>query len=117
MDLRHPRPGNYYARVPATAACRVDNSKTYRLSARPKTRILDMSGAFGHVTFYYSARGGITPYRFQCRLDHQGYRPCTHVQKDYRHLRHGRHVFRVRAIGHNGKRDRTPPKRVFHTPT
>ena len=117
VDLRRPRPGNYYAKVPASAACQGDNSKTIRLSARPNTEIGEtLFDSNRSLTFYYDAIGGVSPYHFQCRLDDQSYRRCGSYKKAYRHLSRGRHVFRVRAIGANGKRDRTPAQRGFHIP-
>jgi hypothetical protein len=111
-----PRVGKYYARVPATSACRADNSKTLRISAQPDTRIRKVHHIKRSVVIDYYAVSGVAPYNFQCRLDDQHYRRCPDYQKEYGHLSRGRHVFRVRAIGDNGKRDPTPAKRGFHIP-
>lgn len=114
-------PGHFYARVPATAACQADNSKTTHVSARPNTKITDM-GCQGcgngdphprNVYFYFRGFGSISPYGYRCKIDHRPYKPCSSGRKMYRHLSFGHHVFRVFAIAHHGKRDRTPAKRGF----
>ena len=113
----HPPSGKYYAQVRATTSCQADTSKTVRLSARPNTRIREMHAAPDRsVTFFYYARGGASPYNFQCKLDDHRYRRCADFHKTYRKLDRGHHVFRVRAIGDDGKRDRIPAKRQFHIP-
>lgn len=110
----HPRPGDFYARVPMTAACQGDNSKTLHVSKRPNTKITHMSVTHGrNVIFNYRAIGGIPRYNFQCKLDDKPYRHCPEFEKRYVGLSHGHHVFKVRARGDNGKQDRTPDKRGF----
>lgn len=110
-----PHPGKFYARVSATSACQADNSRTIHLSARPNTKVVDMDinrnkrSAF----FHYRAFGGIAPYNFKCKLDHRRYTHCPDNAKTYFHVGRGHHVFKVKAIGHNGKSDRTPAKREF----
>ena len=52
--------------------------------------------------------------RFQCRLDRGRFRSCR-SPKVYRHLRPGRHVFRVRAIDSLGQTDESPVVRRFKT--
>jgi hypothetical protein len=117
LSLHRPSPGDYYARVPATAACQADNSKAVHISARPDTRIRDVLFYDDRTpTFYYYAVGGVEPYRFQCKLDDQRFRGCKGNSKRYHDLSRGRHVFKVRAIGSNGKKDATPEKRGFHIP-
>jgi hypothetical protein len=115
-DPPHPRPGKYYARVPATTSCQADNSKTIRLTPRPDTKINKALFDRRSATFFYYAVGGVTPYDFQCKLDDHRYRRCPDFHKKYRKLGRGRHVFRVRAIGDDGKRDHTPAKRGFQFP-
>ena len=110
----HPRPGDFYARVPATSTCRGDNSKTLHVSKRPNTKIIHASVTHGrNVIFKYRGLSGIPPYNFQCKLDDKPYRHCPELEKRYVGLSHGHHVFRVRARGDNGKQDRTPDKRGF----
>ncbi len=46
---------------------------------------------------------------FACRLDRKPWKPCRRSQR-YRHLKRGRHVFRVRATDAAGNTDRTPAK-------
>jgi len=112
----HPRPGKYYARVPATAACQADNSKTIRLSARPDTKISGVDFDRRSATVFYHAVGGVAPYDFRCKLDDRRYRRCPDFYKKYTELSRGHHVVKVRAIGDDGKRDRTPAKRGFRIP-
>jgi glucose/arabinose dehydrogenase len=57
------------------------------------------------AVFTFAASGpGV---RFRCKLDDLPYRPCRSPQI-YRHLSAGGHVFRVVAIGPDGRRDPTP---------
>lgn len=49
---------------------------------------------------------------FQCKLDKKPWRRCK-SPKTYKGLKPGKHVFKVRAIGKNGKVDQTPAKRKF----
>jgi hypothetical protein len=51
------------------------------------------------------------PVRFECRLDSKPWRTCT-SPRTYKHLRPGRHAFRVRAVGAAGP-DPTPALRKF----
>ena len=110
----HPRPGDYYARVPKIAACRGDNSKTLHIAQRPNTKIWHMSITHGrNVTFKYRGLGGLPPYNFQCKLDDKPYRHCPPGERRYVGLARGHHVFKVRARNDVGKQDRTPAKRGF----
>jgi len=62
-------------------------------------------------TFVFSGRG--TGVRFQCRLDKQRkWRRCS-SPKVYRHLRRGRHVFRVRSRDRAGNRSAARVVRFF----
>jgi hypothetical protein len=109
-----PRPGDFYARVPVTAGCQGDNSRTVHVSRRPNTEITEMSVTHDrNVKFRYIGLRGIAPYNFQCKLDDKPYRHCPDLQRRYVGLSHGHHVFRVRARGDNGKQDRTPARRGF----
>jgi CSLREA domain-containing protein len=49
---------------------------------------------------------------FLCRLDHQPFKPCR-SPRTYRHLRPGRHAFRVRAIDAAGNSDPSAALRRF----
>jgi hypothetical protein len=115
VGLHRPRPGHYYARVPATAACQADNSKAIRISARPRTKITNtiLNRNTRSAEFQFSVVGGVGPYRARCKLDDKPYRPCKGPES-YSHLSRGHHVFKVFEIGSNGRRDRTPAKRGFH---
>lgn len=112
----HPRPGKYYARASATTSCQADNSKTIRLAARPKTRIRKMDVDDRAVTFFYDGVGGDAPYDFRCKLDDHQFRRCPDFYKRYEKVSPGRHLFKVRAIGEDGKTDRTPAERGFQIP-
>ncbi len=108
------RPGRFYARVPATSACHAGNSQTIRVFARPNTRITHMSVEDRrNVTFNYRGFRGIAPYNYRCKLDDQSYRHCGRFGKTYREVGRGHHVFKVRAVGANRKKDRTPARRRF----
>jgi hypothetical protein len=114
--LHHqPHPGKYYARVSATSGCQADNSKTLHISARPNTKITDVSISRNkrQVIFEYKGSGGLPPYRYKCKLDDRPYNHCQGNSKLYKNVSRGHHVFKVRAVGHNGKSDRTPAKRGF----
>ena len=114
-----PRPGDYYAQIRATTGCQADRSKTFRISARPRTRLITsyITPTTRSAGFYYIAKGGLAPYRFRCKLDDKPYRRCGRGlsdTKNYSHLSRGHHVFKVFAVDTNGKRDPTPAKRGFH---
>jgi hypothetical protein len=123
VQYHRARPGHYYSRIPARPGCQADNSPTIHIAARPQTKITIVSVYQGQrgARFNYTAVGGITPYHFRCRLDDQQYQRCPKFgghsgqsgAKSYRNLSAGRHVFRVFAIGDNGKRDKTPMKQAF----
>jgi hypothetical protein len=51
---------------------------------------------------------------FRCRLGRQRFRACD-SPKTYRHLKDGRHIFRVKAIGPEGVGDPTPAIRRIRT--
>jgi hypothetical protein len=123
VQYHRAHPGDYYARIPAKSGCQADNSKTIHIAARPQTKIADWSANESprSADFRYTAVGGIVPYNFRCRLDDQQYRRCPKSggrsgqegTKYYHDLSRGRHVFKVYAIGGNGKSDRTPVKQAF----
>jgi hypothetical protein len=115
VGLDRPRPGHYYARVRATAACQADNSRTVTITARPQTKIVDTSlyPDTRSASFEWRAVDGVQPYKFRCKLDDQPYRRCREFGKEYSHLSRGHHVFKVFAIGGNGKQDITPARRGF----
>jgi hypothetical protein len=116
-EMRHygPQPGQYYARIPKTSACQADNSPTVHISKQVNTKIthVDINQHRRTAGFAYDGVGGVTPYSFRCKKDQQPYRHCT-PDEAYRNLSPGRHVFKVFAIDHKGKRDKTPAKHVFH---
>lgn len=64
------------------------------------------------VSFGFSGSGGKGKLSFQCRLDKAKYKSCR-SGKSYKHLKLGKHVFRVRAKDAGGKLDQTPATRKF----
>jgi hypothetical protein len=64
------------------------------------------------ATFKFVGSGGVKPYRFQCKLDKKKYSSCR-SGKTYKHLKLGKHTFRVRAKDHAGRVDKTPAIKKF----
>jgi hypothetical protein len=66
-----------------------------------------------HVTF--SSNGNRVPnadnfLAYKCKRDHKPYRKCT-SPKRYRHLKKGRHVFKVKAVYKGSGQDASAPAR------
>jgi hypothetical protein len=82
--------------------------------ARPNTKIVraKIRAAKHKATFTFKGSGGTGKLTFQCRLDGKKFKSCR-SSKTYRHLKRGKHVFRVRARGSNGKFDLTPASKKF----
>ena len=82
--------------------------------ARPNTKIVraKIRAAKHKATFAFKGSGGTGRLIFQCRLDGKKFKSCR-SGKTYRHLKRGKHVFRVRARGSNGKFDLTPASKKF----
>ena len=76
---------------------------------RPQTKLVStkIRRAKHMALFRFSGSGGKGNLKFECRLDTQRFSSCR-VYKSYKHLEHGRHVFRVRARDANGLADLTP---------
>jgi len=79
----------------------------------PRTRMLKQArrvakGQAARFAFTSNEAGS----SFQCSLDGAGFRACK-SPKRYRHLRAGKHLFRVRAIDAAGNVDPTPVRRRF----
>jgi hypothetical protein len=64
------------------------------------------------ATFKFVGSGGVKPYSFQCKLDKKKYSSCRSA-KTYKHLKLGKHTFRVRAKDHAGRVDKTPAIKKF----
>jgi glucose/arabinose dehydrogenase len=78
-----------------------------RLDVPPRTRLTKhpkKAAKASIATFRFSAGTGA---HFICKLDRKPFRPCR-SPRIYRHLKSGRHVFRVIAIDANGNADLTP---------
>jgi len=114
-------PGHFYARVPATSACKADNSKTIHIAQRPNTKISSFgcqgcgNGRPQRRNWYFNFHGfdSVPRYTFEAKLDHRPYQHRHFGSALYRHLSFGRHVFKVYAVASTGKRDLTPAKQVF----
>jgi hypothetical protein len=70
------------------------------ITKHPKKRTTKRTAKFG----FKSSEAGS---RFKCKLDGKAWRSCT-SPKTYRHLKPGRHKFRVYAIDASGNADPTP---------
>jgi hypothetical protein len=81
-------------------------------AAVPQTRIVRARIRARRAKFRFTASGISTVASFECRLDRAKFRPCA-SPRIYKHLRPGKHVFRVRATA-DGQTDPTPAKRRFH---
>ena len=95
-----------YEYVPATATClgppRIPPLQTNIAKAKIHGR---------NATFRFGGSGGAGALGFECKLDRKPWRLCSSPKK-YRHLKLGRHAFRVRASS-AGVVDTTPAKWRF----
>jgi|GEM_PF-1145588 len=82
--------------------------------ARPNTKIVraKIRAAQHKATFSFKGSGGKAKLSYQCRLDGQKFKSCRSA-KTYKSLKSGKHVFRVRARGSDGKFDLTPAIKKF----
>ena len=64
------------------------------------------------AVFGFRGSGGVKPYKFQCKLDKKKYSSCR-SGKTYKHLKAGKHTFRVRAKDDAGRIDKTPAIKKF----
>ena len=89
-------------------------SPAVKVQATPQTKIVKANiRARKHTaSFRFSGSGGKGKLSFQCRLDKGKYKTCR-SGKSYKHLKRGKHVFRVRAKDASGKLDPTPATRKF----
>jgi hypothetical protein len=89
-------------------------SPAVKVQATPQTKIVKANiRARKHTaSFRLSGSGGKGKLSFQCRLDKGKYKTCR-SGKSYKHLKRGKHVFRVRAKDASGKLDPTPATRKF----
>lgn len=81
----------------------------------PQTTLVKsrLQAATRSATFWFSSSeaGG-----FLCRLDAKPFKPCT-SPKGYRHLKPGRHTFRVKALDAAGNADASPVVAHFRLPS
>jgi hypothetical protein len=66
------------------------------------------------ATFKFSSTGGGGTIGFECKLDHRHFKPCS-SPKTYKHLKAGKHTFRVRSRNEAGA-DASPAKKKFRIP-
>ncbi len=103
-----PNPRNNAAPVTEKACAPgvgVGGKPNTKIKKRPRNRSADKS-----PTFKFKAdEPGAT---FKCKLDRKKYRRCK-SPKTYRHLKPGRHKFKVKAIDADGNVDPTPAKDKF----
>ncbi len=76
-----------------------------KIKKRPKNRSGDHSPTFK----FRSTESGS---KFKCKLDRKKFRRCR-SPKTYRHVKPGKHVFKVKAIDADGSVDKTPAKDRF----
>jgi len=89
-------------------------SPAVKVQATPQTKIAKakIRARKRTASFRFSGSGGKGKLSFQCRLDKGKYKTCR-SGKSYKHLKRGKHVFRVRAKDASGKLDQTPATRKF----
>ena len=80
----------------------------------PNTKLVSakIKAAKHKATFSFKGSGGKGPLSFQCKMDGNAYKSCRSA-KTYEGLKSGKHVFRVRAKGADGKVDQTPIEKKF----
>lgn len=79
---------------------------TTKLAAKPPKKSHDRTARFG----FKADQAGST---FRCKLDGKHFQKCR-SPKVYKHLKPGKHVFRVRAVGPTGVSDPSPVRYAFH---
>jgi hypothetical protein len=67
------------------------------------------------ATFKFKGTGGLGQLKFKCKLDKKEFKGCS-SPKVYKHLREGKHTFKVQGIDSSGQADPTPAKRKFKLP-
>jgi hypothetical protein len=92
-----------YEYVPAAPSCVAPTP--------PDTRITSFKKRKRRAAVRFAASGGSGAVSFECRLDRKQFSPCS-SPKVYKHLKRGKHVFKVRAIA-AGQVDPTPAVRKF----
>lgn len=78
----------------------------------PRTKLTKGPIRIGKRSVKFKFRSSEKGSRFQCSLDGGKFRKCRSPKK-LKHLKRGRHTFRVRARDAAGNVDRTPAKRKF----
>jgi hypothetical protein len=81
----------------------------------PGTKIAKARIRHRRAKFAFVGSGGTGPFHFECNLDKKRFRPCR-SPKVYKHLKPGRHRFRVRAVDAAGTVDASPAQKAFRIP-
>jgi hypothetical protein len=84
----------------------------YRVIGPPDTTITGHTIAGHSVTIRFKGSGGSGRLSFRCQLDGAKFGNCS-SPKTYKHLRNGRHIFKVVARDARGNVDPTPAKFMF----
>ncbi len=103
----------YTSACSTTSATYVESTPGARDTTAPNTKLgkAAIKTSARKATFKFSAtEKGST---FACRLDRQKKFSKCRSPKTYKHLKPGKHTFRVRATDAAGNTDKTPAKRVF----
>ena len=85
-----------------------------KVTKRPQTKLVKakIRSALRTASFRFSGSGGKGKLTFQCRLDGKKFKSCR-SGKTFRHLKPGKHAFRVRAEDARGWFDLTPAVKRF----
>ncbi len=103
----------YTSACSTTSATYVESTPGARDTTAPNTKLgkATIKTSARKATFKFSAtENGST---FACRLDRQKKFSKCRSPKTYKHLKPGKHTFRVRATDAAGNADKTPAKRIF----
>lgn len=76
----------------------------------PQTKIVKAKVKRAHGLARFRFRSSEAASVFRCKLDAHRFRSCS-SPATYRHLKDGRHTFRVKAVGPDGVADPTPARR------
>lgn len=82
--------------------------------ARPNTRIarVIVKSAKRLAKLGFTGSGGHGARHFLCKIDKKRFAACT-SPKTYRHMKVGRHTFKVKAVDSTGRADPTPAAKTF----
>jgi predicted outer membrane repeat protein len=98
--------------TPGTHTFTVTEDVQYRVIGPPETTITGHTIAGHSVTIRFKGSGGSGRLSFRCQLDGAKFGNCS-SPKTYKHLRNGRHSFKVVARDARGNVDPAPAKLIF----